>query len=72
MVYIRTTLDKGAWFCYSQSMSQDEDIVQLLVTESVLRAIEENFLKPAGLSLSGRIKFSEDDLPTYIIDIGER
>jgi hypothetical protein len=48
------------------------DVVQLLVTEDVAREIERKVLLPFGLSLSGRMLFSADDLPTYVIDIGDK
>lgn len=48
---------------------EDQDVVSILVTEIVARRIEEVFFKPAGLKLAGPLRFSDDDVPAYIIEV---
>lgn len=51
----------------------DDDAVQVLMTERMARMFEERCLGKgntrADTCLSPPVKFSEDDLPTYIIQV---
>jgi hypothetical protein len=61
---------------YPQGTTRPEpgDVVQVLMTEEMARRFEARCLgrenTKGDTSLSPPLKFSEDDLPTYIIDIG--
>lgn len=53
----------------------DDDLVSIMVKESMARTFEERCLGPAGVHTRGNtrlsppVKFSDDDLPTYIIEV---
>lgn len=52
-----------------------DDMVQVLMTEEMARRFEQRVLGKGNTRghtyLSGPLTFSEDDLPTYIIGVGE-
>lgn len=52
----------------------DDDVVQVLMTEKMARNFEARCLGKGNTqgdtSLSPPVKFSEDDVPTYIIQVG--
>ena len=46
---------------------EPNDLVQILLPESIARQIEAEYLKPRRIELAGPLLFSEDDLPSYTI-----
>jgi hypothetical protein len=42
------------------------DVVQILVPEHMARLFERELLTPIGFELTPPMRFSEDDVPTYI------
>lgn len=50
---------------------KNRDMVSILVTEEMARNIEYFVLKRNNLHLAGPMIFSDDDVPSYIIGIGE-
>ncbi len=59
-----------AEFPKSTTKPDPQDIVQVLMTEKMARLFEERVLNvDEGFKLAGPLIFSDDDLPTYIIEV---
>lgn len=53
---------------------QPDDVVQVLMTEEMARRFEQRCLREHTVGdtyLSPPLKFGEDDIPTYIIEVGD-
>ena len=60
------TCEKPSW-PQGVEAPKPNDVVSILVRESVARAIEEKFLKPRGSKFAPPMQFAEDDQPSYIL-----